>query len=303
MRETEILSLDKSPVRKRPERVASLAHLVGFLLIGVGVVVMGFLAQHAPAGGGSAAGSQLASHSKSIPIYLTAIFMDWALLYYCFAGVHHRGGSFWALAGGRWNSWKSVAVDLGIVLPFWVLWEGAAYGVYWLLGPSSAKTVDSLLPQSLLEVLIWIATSITAGVCEEMVFRGYLQRQLHALSGSVVVAVLGQGLSLACFMPTRDGRTWSSSACLEFFMEHWPRGAGICALTSSSMPGPTFGKAGSSSWCGDKTGQTRSAEDHSSVVRSDGGFCGVPSLHRKNGARMGHSVLVGKTQRLLFLDF
>ncbi|MGA2834081.1 MAG: CPBP family intramembrane glutamic endopeptidase [Terracidiphilus sp.] len=176
-----------------------MAHLVGFLLIGVGVVVMGFLAQHAPAGGGSAAGSQLASHSKSIPIYLTAIFMDWALLYYCFAGVHHRGGSFWALAGGRWNSWKSVAVDLGIVLPFWVLWEGAAYGVYWLLGPSSAKTVDSLLPQSLLEVLIWIATSITAGVCEEMVFRGYLQRQLHAFSGSVVVAVLGQGFVFGLF--------------------------------------------------------------------------------------------------------
>jgi len=199
MRETEILSLAKSPVRQRPERVASLAHLVGFLLIGVGVVVMGFLAQHAPAGGGSAAGSQLASHSKSIPIYLTAIFMDWALLYYCFAGVHHRGGSFWALAGGRWNSWKSVAVDLGIVLPFWVLWEGAAYGVYWLLGPSSAKTVDSLLPQSLLEVLIWIATSITAGVCEEMVFRGYLQRQLHAFSGSVVVAVLGQGFVFGLF--------------------------------------------------------------------------------------------------------
>jgi membrane protease YdiL (CAAX protease family) len=199
MQENEILIADKSPARQRPEQVASWAHLVGFLLIGAGVVVMGFLAQHAPAGGGSATGSQLASHSKAIPIYLTAIFMDWALLYYCFGGVHHRGGSFWALAGGRWNSWKSVAVDLGIVLPFWVLWEGAAYGVHWLLGPSSAKTVDGLLPQSLLEVLIWIATSITAGVCEEMVFRGYVQRQLHALSGSVTAAVLGQGLVFGLF--------------------------------------------------------------------------------------------------------
>lgn len=199
MRENEILSADKSPVRQRPEQVASWAHLVGFLLIGAGVVVMGFLLQHAPSGGGAGAGSQLASHGKAIPIYLTAIFMDWALLYYCFAGVHHRGGSFWALAGGRWNSWKSVAVDLGIVLPFWVLWEGAAYGVYWLLGPSSAKTVDSLLPQSLLEVLIWIATSITAGVCEEMVFRGYVQRQLDALSGRVAAAVLGQGLIFGLF--------------------------------------------------------------------------------------------------------
>jgi hypothetical protein len=66
-------------------------------------------------------------------------------------------------------------------------------------GSGSAKTVDSLLPRSLLEILIWIATSITAGICEEMVFRGYLQRQLHALSGSVVVAVLGQGLVFGLF--------------------------------------------------------------------------------------------------------
>jgi membrane protease YdiL (CAAX protease family) len=202
MRENEIRATDNSAACAKPEQVASWAHLAGFLLIGAGVVALGFLAQHAPSGGGAAPG-QLASHSKAIPIYLTAIFMDWALLYYCFGGVHHRGGSFCALAGGRWSSWKSVAVDLAIVLPFWVLWEGAAYGVRCLLagtaGPGSAKTVDSLLPQSLLEVLIWIATSITAGICEEMVFRGYVQRQLHALSGNVVAAVLGQGLVFGLF--------------------------------------------------------------------------------------------------------
>jgi len=42
--------------------------------------------------------------------------------------------------------------------------------------------------------LIWIATSMTAGICEEMAFRGYLQRQLRALSGNVAVAVVGQGV-------------------------------------------------------------------------------------------------------------
>jgi membrane protease YdiL (CAAX protease family) len=113
--------------------------------------------------------------------------------------VHHRGGSLWTLAGGRWNSWKSVAVDLGIVAPFWVISEGAAYAVAWLLGPGSAKTVDSLRPHSLLEVLIWIGTCATAGICEEMVFRGYLQRQFHALSGSVVLAVLAQGVIFGLF--------------------------------------------------------------------------------------------------------
>jgi membrane protease YdiL (CAAX protease family) len=94
----------------------------------------------------------------------------------------------------RWTSWKSLVIDVGIAVPFWVLWEGAGYGVHWLLGPGSARSVVSLLPQSLLEILIWIATSMTAGICEEMVFRGYVQRQFHALTGSVVMAVLGQGL-------------------------------------------------------------------------------------------------------------
>ena len=197
MPENNIRTEDNSEAR--PRQIASWIHLIGFLLIGVGVAALGFLAQHAPTGEGPAAGGQLASHGKAIPIYLTAIFMDWALLYYCWVGVHRRGGTLETLSGGRWKTWKSVAVDLGIALPFWVLWEGAAYGVYRLLGSSSAKTVDSLLPQSLLEILIWIAASITAGVCEEMAFRGYLQRQFHALSGNVVIAVLVQGLVFGLF--------------------------------------------------------------------------------------------------------
>jgi hypothetical protein len=84
------------------------------------------------------------------------------------------------------------------------LWEGVAYGVHWLLalgsqGPSAARTVDSLLPQSLLEIVIWIGVSITAGICEELAFRGFLQRQFHALTGNVAVAVLLQGLVFGLF--------------------------------------------------------------------------------------------------------
>jgi len=187
-------------VRKRPTQIASWRHLVGFLLIGAGVVALGLLAQHAPTGGsGGASAGQLGRHSQAIHIYLTAILMDWALLYYCWVGVHRRGGNLKTLSGERWTSWKSVTMDLAIALPFWVLWESAAYGVHWLLGPSSAKTVDSLLPQSLLEIVLWIGTSITAGVCEEMAFRGYVQQQFHALTGSLATAVLGQGVVFGLF--------------------------------------------------------------------------------------------------------
>jgi membrane protease YdiL (CAAX protease family) len=183
--------------RSKPEPIASWLHLAGLLLIGVAFAGLGLLAQRGHAGG--AASGQLASHSQAIPIYLTAIFMDWALFYYCWAGVHHRGGSLWSLSGGRWTSWRGVAVDLAIALPFWIVWEGAAYAVATLLGPSSAKSVASLLPRSLSEILLWTATCVTAGVCEEMVFRGYLQRQLHALGGSIAAAVACQGVVFGIF--------------------------------------------------------------------------------------------------------
>ena len=197
MQANETAQPEGTQVHRGPEQVASWLHLVGLLLIGAGVVALGFLAQSSNSG--SAPAGQLAGHGIAIRVYLVAIFMDWALFYYCWAGVHHRGGTIWSLYGGRWNSWKSVATDLGLAVPFWALWEGVAYGVARLLGPSGAKTVDSLLPQSLLEVIAWFATCITAGICEEMIFRGYLQRQVHALSGSLWIAVVGQGVIFGLF--------------------------------------------------------------------------------------------------------
>jgi membrane protease YdiL (CAAX protease family) len=185
----------------KPAQIAAWGWLVGFFLIGAGVVVMGFLAQHAAPSG--AATGQLASHSNAIPIYLTAMFMDWALLYYCWAAVHHYGGNLNTLSGGRWTSGKDILVDIAIAVPFFAVWEGTAYAVSRLLantaGAGAAKTVDSLLPQSLLEICIWIVVCITAGICEEMAFRGFLQRQLHALSGNIAIAVLGQGIVFGLF--------------------------------------------------------------------------------------------------------
>jgi len=196
MPEDKLVDAKSTESNKKPTQIASWIHLVGFLLIGVCVASSGALLQQA---GGGPANGQLASHSIAIHVYLAVLVMDWALFYYCWAGVHRGGGSLWSLSGGRWTSWKSVATDIGIVLPFWVLWEGAAYATSRFLGPSTAKTVDSLLPESLLEVTVWIATAITAGICEEMVFRGYLLRQLHALGGSIALAVAGQGVVFGLF--------------------------------------------------------------------------------------------------------
>jgi membrane protease YdiL (CAAX protease family) len=178
---------------ERPAKIASWKHLAGFLIIMVALLVLGLRAQHAGGGSGAASG-QLASHGKAIQFYISALVMDWLLLCYCWAGVHWHGSNFWSLAGGRWKNWRDVFSDLAVVLVFWAVWEGAAYAVHWILGSGNAKTVDSLLPKSPVEVLVWIATCVTAGICEEMAWRGYLQRQFHALTGNIAWAILLQAL-------------------------------------------------------------------------------------------------------------
>jgi uncharacterized protein len=190
MMQTDEVVTSSALAQNRCTPVAAWWHLAGFLLIMAGTAFMGFRAQHAS----TSAPGQLAQHGQAISIYLVAGTMDWALLYYCWVGVHRWGGTLATLTGGRWTSWKSLAIDVAIAVPFWGIWEGTAYAVHWLLGPSSSKTVDSLLPHSLVEVLLWIGLSITAGFCEEIAFRGYLQRQFQALSGSIVIAVVGQAV-------------------------------------------------------------------------------------------------------------
>ncbi len=49
-------------------------------------------------------------------------------------------------------------------------------------------------PSGFAEVSLWILLSVSAGVCEEIIYRGYFQQQFRATTRSVAVAVILQGL-------------------------------------------------------------------------------------------------------------
>jgi hypothetical protein len=53
-----------------------------------------------------------------------------------------------------------------------------------------------MMPATALELVVWLMLSLTAGICEETIFRGYFQRQFIGWTGSTVVGIV---LSAAIF--------------------------------------------------------------------------------------------------------
>ena len=63
-----------------------------------------------------------------------------------------------------------------------------------LLRLGSGRAVAGfMLPRTPLEIALWVVLSITAGICEETIFRGYLQRQFIGWTHSTVVGVVVSG--------------------------------------------------------------------------------------------------------------
>jgi membrane protease YdiL (CAAX protease family) len=132
-------------------------------------------------------------HPAAMPLYLSLIAFEWLLVGFVWLGVRRRM-RVRDLIGGRWNNAGDVLLDLGIALLFWIIWTGVGVSVKYLLGPSTARSIDFLLPRGYVEISVWVLLSISAGFCEEIVYRGYLQGQFLALTGSTTAAILIQGV-------------------------------------------------------------------------------------------------------------
>jgi membrane protease YdiL (CAAX protease family) len=163
--------------------------MVIMLLIQVAIMALGLWRQSQP---GPASGTP--QHGNVAPLYISLIALEWGLVAAVRGGVKANGTSLWEVVGGRWSSWKDVARDVALCIPFLFVWESAAWLLHRLMGPDQAKSVNSLLPQSAIEIALWIALSVSAGICEEIVFRGYFQKQFAAYTNSISIGVLLQGV-------------------------------------------------------------------------------------------------------------
>jgi membrane protease YdiL (CAAX protease family) len=137
----------------------------------------------------------LQQHPHVLPLYFSLIVMEWGLFYLVWKGGLGRSGTKLSeLVGGRWANTKEVFVDVGLALGLWAVWIAIERAIDRWFGPGHAASIQTLLPQRMLETLLWIGVSISAGICEELVFRGYFQRQFHAYTHSRWIALFLQAV-------------------------------------------------------------------------------------------------------------
>lgn len=137
----------------------------------------------------------LQQHPNVVPLYLSATAMEWGLFVYVWrGGLRRTGTKLSELIGGRWASAKDVLVDIGLALGLWSTWTLVEIAWNRWRGPVHAASIQTLLPRRALEILLWIAVSISAGICEEMAFRGYFQKQFEVFTHSRWAALFLQAV-------------------------------------------------------------------------------------------------------------
>jgi membrane protease YdiL (CAAX protease family) len=167
--------------------IAPAWHTILFIAIFVGLSVIGGFFQHAV----KQQPQVTAPRGSAVPGYISVVGMEWLLVLYVRMGVHKRGMRLRDLVGGRWATPQQVMKDIALGAGLWGVWIGLMNAH--VLG-SGTNAAQGLLPRGILENLAWIPVALSAGFCEEIAFRGYLQKQFQAITGSAAGAVLLQAI-------------------------------------------------------------------------------------------------------------
>ena len=167
------------------------------------VVVVLILLNSWGASGGSLPGTT--NHSGRIILYAGTFILQFVLFLLIWFGISRKKVKMRELIGGRWRTPEDFLIDLGFAAGFWIVSAlviaalKIAMGLVDLHNPTQSlnemkQALGPVIPQTRVELAAFLGLTVFAGLFEEIIFRGYLQRQLGALAGNIYVGVIGSAI-------------------------------------------------------------------------------------------------------------
>jgi CAAX protease family protein len=149
--------------------------------------------------------SALGAHQQGLPSigpthghagsYVLVMVVEWCLTAFIWFGIRRRGIGLRELIGGSWPSVRTVLRDVGLAVLYLIVANLVLEALGSLLKVTPGAGIRSILPNGPTEEVLWVMLAFTAGICEEILFRGYLQRQFAALTKSTAAGLMLQGVA------------------------------------------------------------------------------------------------------------
>jgi len=196
--------------------IAPAWHITAVLLVMLGISLVGARV---------ALPAIFGSHGRAAR-YVLAMVVEWATVAFIWWGLSLRGARLSDLVGGSWARRIDVLRDLGIGIAFIVIFGGAVQVLTSLLKAAPPQALSAMMPQTPFEMILWVPLCLTGGFCEEVIFRGYLQRQFSVLTHSLVGGIVLQGIA---FGLSHGYQGWKLMSVIAIYgacfggLAHWRR--------------------------------------------------------------------------------
>jgi len=176
------------------ERPSAWHFLYTFVLLGMILLISFAGANHQ---------ADFAQKRGHIWFYVLTMASECVLLGLSYLGMRLSHMRFREVIGGRWVTVEDFLLDVAVAFGFWIVSYAVLIGLALAMHMARPGAIDEgkkviqlLAPHGALELTLWICMSTVAGFIEEIVFRGYFQRQFSTLLRNVW---LGMFASAAVF--------------------------------------------------------------------------------------------------------
>lgn len=179
-----------------PEARKGIAPVWNTLLVIALILINSFL--------GSSKTSHIGGGNARILVYSGTFVVELILVLIVWMGIRGRT-TMRDLIGGRWTRVEDFLLDFAIAVVFLIVAALILVGVRIALGTldlhnlnkqveETKRMLGPLIPRSRLEASFFVVLSVFAGFFEEIIFRGYLQKQIGSLAGNVGIGIVGSAI-------------------------------------------------------------------------------------------------------------